>query len=431
MTLEGMMPSAILPAMLALGAATLLLVLERSRALARPGLEPVESSPSRSRRASRPQLLSRGWLAGIGALVPLVVLIPLAAAVVGVGGGGLETPALAVGLVIAMLARTREDLLHSECAIKLLWVMGAALALSWAGLELLVLATGSRAPNEQWAVLALGLDPSFLWSTALSLSLLVGLVLLGGAPFHFWAADLFQGVRPWLAPLAVASLQVCGARWLLTRLEGIDTFHEGARAVSSLLDFAALVALIAGGATLIAQRRPERRVGTLASLNGALILVWLDTRRGVPAVIGLDHLSTWAAHLVLALSGAGTLARFVPVSSPGVSPGPVLFRRHPVSAALGLYSLFSLAGVPGTPGSLLWLDAARALAATGRSWILIALAAAWLAAFSAAARQFREAFGVRVDAAPPPEPVPWQARVAMGAASVGIVAIGLQSLFGS
>src|SRR2546422_4553724 len=36
---------------------------------------------------------------------------------------------------------------------------------------------------------------------------LVGVVMLGGAPFHFWPADLFQGARPWLAPLAVAGIQ--------------------------------------------------------------------------------------------------------------------------------------------------------------------------------------------------------------------------------
>src|SRR5439155_13146866 len=197
-------------------------------------------------------------------------------------------------------------------AIKLLWVMGTAIALSWAGNELLVLATGSPVTREQWAVLELGLDPRFLWSTALSLSLLTGIVLLGGAPFHFWAADLFQGVRPWLAPLAVAALQVSGARWLLTRLQGIAAFPAGERAMSSLLGIATLIALVAGAVTLIAQRRPERRVGTLASLDGALVLGWLATGRGGPSGMQLEHLAAWAAHQVLALSAAGTLARFVP-----------------------------------------------------------------------------------------------------------------------
>ena len=44
---------------------------------------------------------------------------------------------LAAGLVTAALARDREDPLHAECALKLAWVLGPALALSWAGLSLL------------------------------------------------------------------------------------------------------------------------------------------------------------------------------------------------------------------------------------------------------------------------------------------------------
>jgi hypothetical protein len=79
-----------------------------------------------------------------------------------------------------------------ECALKMLWVMGASLALE--------------------------LAPPALWTAALPLSLLAGLVMLGGAPFHFWPADLFQGARPWFAPLAVAALQSLGAGarlWLL------------------------------------------------------------------------------------------------------------------------------------------------------------------------------------------------------------------------
>src|SRR4030065_472856 len=123
--------------------------------------------------------------------------------------------ALAGGLAVALLARDRDDLLHSECALKLGWVMVPALALSWAGLELLTLATGTPVVLEQWAVLDLGLDPPFLWSTALPLSLITGLVLLGAAPFHFWVADAVHGSRPWFAPLAVVALQLAGGGWIL------------------------------------------------------------------------------------------------------------------------------------------------------------------------------------------------------------------------
>ena len=342
----------------------------------------------------------------------------------------LAWPALAIGLVVALLSRPREDLLHSECAIKLLWVMGGALALSWAGLELLAFNSGTAEVLEQWSVLQMGLDPPFLWRTALPLSLLVGVVLLGGAPFHFWAADLFQGGRPWLAPLAVAALQVSGAGWLIRRLEGIERFSEASRLIESLLGIAALIAFLVGAATLVFQRRPERRVGTLASLNGALLLAALASGHGGRGLHGRleDAVGLWAAHLVLALSGAGTLARFIHVPSAQPGSGSVLFRRHPWSGALGLFALFSLAGVPGTPGARLWLGAARDLALAGRGGLLMALTAAWLAAFSGAVLQLREAFGVSTPNAAPTRPVPWRARAALWLTGGALLAVAVEQI---
>ncbi len=343
-------------------------------------------------------------------MLPLVVLVPLAAAVGAAPRFDLGWPVLAVGLVVAALARERTDLLQSECAIKLLWVMGISIALSGAGGMLLTLSTGTPIIPEQWAILNLGVDSGRLWSAALPLSLLLGLVLLGAAPFHFWAADLFQGAPAWLGPLAVAALQVLGAGALMHRLEGLEQFPDGARMARRLLEWAALTALAAGAATLLAQRRPERRVGTLASLQGALILATLASTRGAPSAAGL---AAWAAHLVLALAGGATVARFLPVSSTAAAGPAVLFRRHPVSGALGLYAILSLAGVPGTPGASLWLGAVRSAVAAQRPWLLVALGLAWVAAFATAARQLRESFGVTERSEPPEAKVPWQARAAL------------------
>src|SRR5207244_2256311 len=210
---------------------------------------------------------------------------------------------------------------------------------------------------EQWAVLNLGLDPDFLWRTALPIALVLGVVLLGGAPFHFWAADLLQGAPAWLAPLAVVALQVSGAEWLAARLSGIESFHAGARAVADLLAIAATLAFAVGGLTLLVQRRPERRVGTLASLNGGLLLARLAF---APAGLG----------------GAGRIA--------GIGP--------------------------------------HAATRSGRPWVMLALTFAWIASLSVAMRQLREAVGIAPRVAPPPEPVPWQARVALGACAAGLVA---------
>ena len=368
--------------------------------------------------------LERPGRSGIG---PVVALAALALGVAGASTGRIvEWAPLVIGLVVATLARDGEELLHGECAIKLLWVMAVALALSWSGLHLLTLATGTPVVLEQWAVLQLGLEPIFLWSTALPLSLLVGVVLLGGAPFHFWIADVFQGVRPWLAPLAVAALQVTGAGWLAARLDGIDGFRPGALLVADLLRAAATIAFAFGAATLIVQRRPERRVGTLASLQGALALAHLASGRGLPP----GWVESWAAHLALALTGASTLARFMPASSREPGPGAPLARRHPLAGALGLYAVFSLAGVPGTPGAALWLDAARALGEGTRTTLLLVIGAAWVSALGAALGEVRATFGLPSTPGAQVSDSPLEARLALLIAGAGLAVLALRGLIG-
>jgi hypothetical protein len=106
-----------------------------------------------------------------------------------------------------------------------------------------------------------------------------------------------------------------------------------------------------------------------------------------------------------------------------VRPGapPVLFRRHAIAGIAGFYSLFSLAGVPGTPGAGMWLEAAHAVTRSGRPWVMLALAFAWIASLTVAMRQLHEAAGIAAPEPPPTNPVPWQARVALGACAAGLV----------
>jgi NADH-quinone oxidoreductase subunit N len=362
----------------------------------------------------------------IYALAPLVVLTPLAALVAYGGRSNPAWAAFAAVVVAALLARAREDSFASECALKLVWVLGGSLALSWAGLQLMVLATGTSRVSEQWAVLALGLDPPQLWSASLSLSLVAGIVLLGAAPFHFWAADLFQGARAWLAPIAVAALQVSGSGWIMGRLAGISEYPDAARLTSYLLGIAGATAFGVGAVAVLWQKRPERRVGTLASLQGALLLATLAAERAgrYHRLSADDMIGLWAPHLVLALTGAGTFARFLPVSGTGAEPAAVMFRRHPLSAAFGLFALASLAGVPGTPGARLWLEVARGLAGSERMGLMLALAGAWLASFAVAVRQAREAIGVPSQGPRPEQSVPWSARAALWSAGAGLLALG-------
>jgi len=312
-----------------------------------------------------------------------------------------------------MLAHDPRDLPQTEVALKLTWVLAAAFALSWAGDALIALASGSARPREQWPALALALDPYALWSAALSLSLLAGLVLLGGAPFHFWPGDLFHGARPHLAPFVAATLQLAGAGWLLRHLDGIGGFPGAAQLVRALLTLAASVALAGGAATLGYQSRPERRVGALVSLQGGLMLASLAAAPMRTPFLEHGGLAAWAGHVLLASTGASLLSHFIPWGANPAERSSVLFRRHPWTAAAGCYALLSLAGAPGTPGMFVWMDVAHTLADLKHPGLLFGITLAWLAAFGVTANEIRRGFGAPDGSPPPFRPVPRSLRAAL------------------
>jgi NADH:ubiquinone oxidoreductase subunit 2 (subunit N) len=340
-------------------------------------------------------------------LVPLAVVVAWPALLLP------ARAALAAALSVALLAHDPRDLPQTEVALKIMWVLTAAFALSWAGDALLAMASGSARAREQWPALALALDPYALWSAALSLSLMAGLVLLGGAPFHFWPGDLFHGARAHVAPFVAATLQLAGAAWLLRHLDGIAAFNDASVLVRSLLTLASAAALAGGAATLGYQTRPERRVGALVSLQGGLVLASLAAAPQREPFADHGGLALWAGHLLLAATGATLLSRFLPATAGPDERASVLFRRHPWTGVAGGYALLSLAGAPGTPGKHLWLDVARTLADHRRPGLLLGVMLAWLAAFGVAALEIRRAFGSPDGSPPPDRPVPRSLRAAM------------------
>lgn len=357
----------------------------------------------------------------------LLALGPLAASLLAPHGASAASVLLAVALALALLLRDPGDTYASEAALKLAWVCGAALALSVAGELLLALSAGTARASEQGPALSLALDPYALWGVALVLSLLVGIVLLAGAPFHFWAADLAQGAPLHVAPLLLAALPATGAAWLMRRLADMAAFPAGLERISAVLGGAAMVALIGGGASLVWQRRPDRRTGVLVGLQGALVLtsMALEPERAPFAAIATDGLAAWAVHLALAVTGAVAFARFTPSDVHAIEAPAVLFRRHPWAGAASAYALLSLSGAPGTPGALLWLEVARRAIATQNAGFVLALAFAWVAAVALAASEVRRAFGVPASGPVPEAEVPLRMRAALIAAAVGLALIGL------
>ena len=249
-------------------------------------------------------------------------------------------------------------------------------------------------------------------------------MLLAAAPFHFWPSDVLQGGSPALAPLAVVALQTAGAGWLAWRLAGVNACPEAAFQAGHVLEAVSAIGFVVGAATLLVQRQPERRAGALAGLQGALLLAALSAQQrlsGFGFSASPEAITAWSAHLALALTGAAILARFTPAASAETTPAAVIFRRHPWSAAAGIYAHLSLAGVPGTPGAFIWFGVARDLMRSAPVWVVAVMLGAWIAAFVSAVAHARECCGVRSAEPPPPARVPRPARIALWACALPLV----------
>jgi hypothetical protein len=208
------------------------------------------------------------------------------------------------------------------------------------------------------------------------------------------------------------------------RLDGVGVSPDAALQSAQVLEAVAAIGFLVGAGTLLVQRQPERRAGTLAGLQGALLVAAIAAQlrlSGFAVSGGAEGIARWSVHLALALTGAAIAARFTPATS---APGPaaVLYRRHPWSAAAGLYAQLSLAGAPGTPGSLVWFAVARDLMRSAPPWVVVTLLGAWLAAFVSAVAHARAACGVRSTEPPPVTSVPWNARAALWICAVPLVA---------
>jgi len=179
-------------------------------------------------------------------LFTAAVLVPLAAAGALATGAGATGLVLVLGLVVALLARDRDSLLQSECAIKLLWWWVPRSPLSWAGVMLLALATGTRSCTSNGRCSRSASIPTSCGARRSRSRCCSGLVLLGVAPFHFWAPICCKapprGSRrsPW-------SRSRCRRRVARCAAPRDRELQPGARAVADLLAIAAALSFAVGG----------------------------------------------------------------------------------------------------------------------------------------------------------------------------------------
>lgn len=275
--------------------------------------------------AQRPELAALVLLAGAGALA-LAIAGDLLQLIV-----GLETLALSAAVLVAM-AKGEAPL---EAAFKFFVLNAAGLAVMAYGLGLIYLATGSLAFPELTTMEATQrpLVVGGIVMVAAGLALELALV-----PLHWGALDAYTASAPGVAGFVMAASKLAGAMALARLAAGAGTELAG------LLVVLGALTIIWGTLGALAQYELRRLLGysTLAHA-GFLALALGSGPPGVAAAVFYAIVYAATALLVFAClsgRGAGPIALGTLLQDP-------LGRYRSLALTLGL---FSLAGIPPTPG---------------------------------------------------------------------------------
>jgi NADH-quinone oxidoreductase subunit N len=282
---------------------------------------------------------------------------------------------VAVGLCLAatslaLLAAPDRDGPHGiEAATK--GVVGAGLVLVLLSLAVVfsmaagahTAASPSLIPGTSFASLgrALSSEPALATAALALIVVAIGLVL-GAVPLHQVYVDVAHGSSSSAGSALAAGALIAGTSVVGALVDGLTA----AGALSQLaLAWSALAALTLAGAPIAAldQSRVGRVAAYLVAVPGGVVLAAAAAAVADPSV----GLAASRAGLAAMTSGAlGIAAVLLGIAVPRLPPSSTwedwtgFGRRRPVIAALLLYALGTVAGVPGTVGFQARLDTARA-----------------------------------------------------------------------
>lgn len=185
-------------------------------------------------------------------------------------------------------------------------------------------------------------------------------LLVGAVPLHQASVDRTHGASPAAAALS-AGIGTLAFGCIAVRLIEVERaapspwLADGGAAL-------ALMTLVGGPIAALDQPRVARVVAYLAVLPGGLMFAVVGSALGHPTLLEVQ-----TAILTSATAGAlAVVAAVVGLAVPALDPSSTwedwsgFGRRRPVMAALFIYALGALVGVPGTVGFVARLDVARA-----------------------------------------------------------------------
>jgi NADH-quinone oxidoreductase subunit N len=279
---------------------------------------------------------------------------------------GLELLSLSL---YAMVAMQRDSTTAPEAAMKY-FVLGAmASAMLLYGMSMLYGATGSLDLGEINITVQSGRPDSLVLTFGL-VFLLVGVAFkLGAVPFHMWVPDVYHG-SPTAVTLFVSSAPKIAAFAMLMRLlvDGMPGLQGQWHGILVLL---AVLSMAVGNLVAIAQVNIKRMLAYSGISHIGFLML------GVIAGNSDGYAASMFYAVVYVLMGLGGFGMVILLSRAGFEADRLadfrgLNERSPWYAALMMFFILSMAGVPPFLGFWAKLAVIQALVAADYMWLAIA-----------------------------------------------------------
>ena len=252
--------------------------------------------------------------------------------------------------------------------------------------------------------------------------LLVGLAFkVAAVPFHAWTPDVYQGAPSPVVAWMAAGVKAAGFAAMVRVL--VVTLGTHASDWSPAVSVLAGLSVVVGASVAVLQTDVRRMLAYSSIAHAGFLLL------GVQAADARGAAAVYAYLVVYTLLATGSFAVLTVMGGPGDSAHSLddyrgLARRRPVLAGAFTVLLLGQAGVPFTGGFVAKLGVLAA-AVEGRGyWVAgVAMLAAAIAAFvylRILVAMYLEDAGDAEDAG-----VPLGARVVIGVACAGVLAIGI------
>ncbi|MEM7432526.1 MAG: NADH-quinone oxidoreductase subunit NuoN [Pseudomonadota bacterium] len=199
--------------------------------------------------------------------------------------------------------------------------------------------------------------------------LIVGIAFkFGGVPFHMWVPDVYQGARTPVT-LYIASAPKVAALALTLRIlvDGLGGIHP---IWSDMILVVGVLSLLLGNVVAIAQTNIKRMLGysTIAHVGFILLAVFAGTAQGYSAALFYT--------LTYVIAAAGAFGIIILLSRKGyeaenLSDFKGLNARSPWAAAMMMFIMLSMAGIPPFIGFFGKLNAIDAVLSAGSTELAI------------------------------------------------------------